>query len=89
MAQSQIGDAAGEAPADGSPVARTLAARALVVPRGVPHDSRADDTLLEAIRRGLVPVDPVARLLAAWPAPPVQAIAVTPALSGSPRPGAA
>ena len=39
-----------------------------------PQRSTADD-LLDAIRRALVPGDPVARLLADWPAAPVRAVA--------------
>ena len=41
-----------------------------------PQRSTADDTvLLDAIRRGLAPGDPVARLLAGWTVAPVRAVA--------------
>lgn len=56
-------------------VARVAAARRLAA-RPVTVGGAAAGDLLEAIRRGLVPVDPVARLLAGWPAPPVRAVAV-------------
>jgi hypothetical protein len=40
-----------------------------------PSGPPPDELLLDAVRRGLAPGDPVARLLAAWPAPPARAIA--------------
>ena len=40
-----------------------------------PLRSTDDHALLDAIRRALVPGDPVAHLLASWPAPPVRAVA--------------
>jgi hypothetical protein len=40
----------------------------------VPRPVDGDDRLLAAIRRGLVPRDPVARLLAAWPAAPARPV---------------
>ena len=44
-------------------------------PRVPAASHRTDpDSLLDAIRRALQPVDPVARLLALWPAPPVRAV---------------
>jgi hypothetical protein len=66
---------------DGPPVtppavARTLAARAQVA-RPVEPSGATADLLLDAIRRSLAPGDPVARLLATWPAPAVRAVAVT------------
>jgi hypothetical protein len=70
MALSQVGNAAGEAALD----AGTPRQREPVAPR-----RPADDHLLDAIRRGLSPGDPVARLLALWPPPPARAIQVSPA----------
>jgi hypothetical protein len=35
------------------------------------------DWLLDAVRRGLVPGDPVARLLAGWTSPPARAVCTT------------
>ena len=72
-------------PADGSAVARTLAVRA-VVARPVGPPVPADDSLLDAIRRGLVPVDPVARLLAGWTAPPVRPVKVPPGVPATRQP---
>ena len=71
--------------ADGSAVARTLAVRA-VVARPVGPPVPADDSLLDAIRRGLVPVDPVARLLAGWTAPPVRPVKVPPGVPATRQP---
>ncbi len=45
------------------------------------HARRPDDVadvLLDAIRRGLEPGDPVARLLAGWTAPPARAVTSPP-----------
>jgi hypothetical protein len=69
MALSQVGNVAGEA------------AHAAGVPR--PREPFAaqrssDDSLLDAVRRTLHPGDPIARLLAAWPAPPAQAVGSPP-----------
>lgn len=73
MTLTQLGSAAGAAA-----LARTE------VPRQrtpvVAAERHADaDSLLESVRRGLLPGDPVARLLARWPAPPVRAVEVRPA----------
>jgi hypothetical protein len=65
MALSQVGNAAGEGAHD----AGTTRHREPSVPQ-----RSSDDSLLEKIRRGLVPGDPIARLLAGWPAPPVRAV---------------
>jgi hypothetical protein len=69
MALSQVGNAAGEA------------AHVAGVPRPrepfVPQRS-SDDSLLDSIRRTLAPGDPIARLLALWPAPPAQAVGSPP-----------
>jgi hypothetical protein len=64
-------------PAGATAVARTLAARALVARPVAAPDGTAADALLDAIRRGLAPSDPVATLLARWPAPTVRPVAVT------------
>jgi hypothetical protein len=69
MALSQVGNVAGEA------------AHVAGVPR--PREPFAaqrssDDSLLDAVRRTLAPGDPVARLLALWPAPPAQAVGSPP-----------
>jgi hypothetical protein len=69
MALSQVGNAAGEA------------AHVSGVPRPrepfVPQLS-SDDSLLDSIRRTLAPGDPIARLLALWPAPPARAVGSPP-----------
>lgn len=57
-------------PPDSPAVARTRAARALAARPVAPPGGPVTDALLDAVRRGLAPVDPVARLLAAWPAQP-------------------
>ena len=59
-----------ESPPDSPAVARTRAARALAARPVAPPGGPVTDALLDAVRRGLAPVDPVARLLAAWPAQP-------------------
>jgi hypothetical protein len=88
MALSQIGNDAGEAAHDAGivrqrepflaplSVAQPSAPRPVVAQPLVALGDTAADALLEAIRRGLAPGDPVARLLAHWPAPSVQAVAV-------------
>ena len=43
----------------------------------VPQPTDGDDHLLEAVRRGLVPGDPVAHLLAGWVAVPARAVCTT------------
>jgi hypothetical protein len=64
MALFEIGSAAGEvavdAPARRDPV--------------VPRCPKTPDHLLDAVRRGLLPGDPVARLLADWPLTPARAV---------------
>jgi len=81
MALSQVGNAAGEAALDaGMPRQREPF---------VPRPTNADDPLLEAIRRGLVPRDPVARLLALWPPPPARAVEVVSRRRGGLLPGPA
>jgi hypothetical protein len=65
MAQTPIGNAADEA----SPVAETVRRREILVPQQLSRHP-GDDALLEAIRAGLAPADPVAGLLTRWPAPP-------------------
>jgi hypothetical protein len=65
MAQTPIGNAADEA----SPVADTMRRREILVPQQLSRHPD-DDALLEAIRAGLAPADPVAGLLTRWPAPP-------------------
>ena len=70
MALPQLGNAADEA----TPEVGTPRPRAPFVPqRPVPH---TDDSLLDAVRRGLGPGDPVALLLARWPRPTVRPIRV-------------
>jgi hypothetical protein len=81
MALSQVGNAAGEAALDaGTPRQREHC---------VPQPTNTDDSLLDAIRRGLVPRDPVARLLALWPPAPVPAVEVVPRPRGGWLPGPA
>ena len=70
MALSQLGNAAGEATLE----VGTSRPGEPFVPRR-PH---SDDSLLDAIRRGLRPGDPVALLLARWPRPAVRPIQVAP-----------
>jgi hypothetical protein len=70
MALSQVGNAAGEGAHD----AGTTRHRE----PSVPQRTDSDDSLLDAIRRALVPGDPIARLLARWPAPPVRAVGPLP-----------
>ena len=43
----------------------------------VPQPTDGDDHLLEAVRRGLEPGDPVAHLLAGWVALPARAVCTT------------
>lgn len=70
MTLLQPGSAAGTSALDSLAVPRQRAA--VVAPQ---RDDNAD-SLLESVRRGLLPGDPVARLLARWPAPPVRAVEV-------------
>lgn len=72
MALTPVGSAADEA----DPVARTLERRAQHLVR---HPDDTAEVLLAAIRRGLEPGDPVARLLAGWTAPPARAVTSPPA----------
>ena len=69
MALSQVGNAAVEA------------AHVAALPRPrepfVPQRS-SDDSLLDSIRRALAPGDPIAHLLARWPAPPARAVGSPP-----------
>jgi hypothetical protein len=80
MALSQPGNAAGEAAKTGTSRSR----EPLVPPPGT-----SDDSLLDAIRRGLRPGDPIARLLALWPRPAAQAVEVPPGRRGGWLPGPA
>ena len=64
MAQNTVGSAADEA----DPVAETTRRREILVPRQLTRHPD-DDALLAAVRAGLAPGDPVARLLASWTAP--------------------
>jgi hypothetical protein len=80
MALSQVGSAADEA----TSVADTIRRREVLVPRQIARHPD-DDVLLEAIRRSLVPGDPVARLLAGWTAPPARPVA-THAVRSAPAP---
>jgi hypothetical protein len=64
MALIEIGSAADEAAA-GAPVRRDPV---------VPPCRETSDHLLDAVRRGLAPGDPVARLLAGWPLTPARAV---------------
>lgn len=71
MATKPVGSAADDASAPTDPVTRTLERREVHLAR------RPDDTaevLLDAIRAGLRPGDPVARLLAGWTAPPARPV---------------
>ena len=70
MALSQVGNAAGEGAHD--------AGSTRLREPSVPRRTDSDDSLLDAIRRALVPGDPIARLLAGWPAPPVRAVGPLP-----------
>lgn len=64
MALIEIGSVAGEAAVDAPGRRDTV----------VPQRSETSDHLLDAILRGLVPADPVARLLAALPAAPAHGV---------------
>ena len=64
MAQKTVGSAADEA----SPVAETARRREILIPQQLTRHPD-DDALLAAVRAGLTPGDPVARLLASWTAP--------------------
>ena len=77
MALFEIGSAAGEAAAD---------ARGRRDPV-VPQCRETPDHLLDAVRRGLAPGDPVARLLAGWPITPTRAVGVPRTLSATARSG--
>ncbi|MDT7579063.1 MAG: hypothetical protein QOK35_327 [Pseudonocardiales bacterium] len=70
MALTQVGSAAGEA----APVVETIRRREVLAPQRLARHPD-DDALLDAIRAGLAPGDPVARLLAGWTVVPAQAIA--------------
>jgi hypothetical protein len=67
MTRTPVGNAADES----DPVATTRARRE-ANPARRPDD--VADVLLDAIRRGLEPGDPVAGLLAGWTAPPARAL---------------
>ena len=70
MALTQVGNAA-DAAADAAAAVSTPVAEA-IRRRSIPQQLARhpdDDTLLAAVRAGLTPGDPVARLLALWPAP--------------------
>jgi len=71
MALFEIGSAAGEVAVDAPGRRDTV----------VPQRSDNPDTLLDAVRRGLQPGDPVARLLASWPLTPARAVEIV-----TPRP---
>ena len=64
MALFEVGSAADEAAVD-APGRRDPA---------VPRCTKTPDHLLDAVRRGLLPGDPVARLLADWPPAPAPAV---------------
>ena len=73
MSLSQPGSAAGgavDAPRRPEP-------RPRVPQPTVPQPTDGDDHLLEAVRRGLDPGDPVAHLLAGWVALPARAVCTT------------
>jgi hypothetical protein len=80
MALSHPGSAAGEAAETG-----TSRSREPLVPR----PGTSDETLLDAIRRGLHPGDPIARLLARWPRPAARAVEVPPGRRAGWLPGPA
>jgi hypothetical protein len=80
MALSQVGSAADEA----TSVVETIQRREILVPQRLARHPD-DDALLAAIRAGLAPGDPVARLLALWRAPTAQPVA-TPAARTPPAP---
>ena len=69
MARTPTGSAAD----DGDPITRTSLRRELPLPLARHPDDTAE-ILLAAIRRGLAPPDPVARLLADWTAPPARPV---------------
>ena len=77
MAPSQVGSAADEAPS----IAETLRRREILLPQQLTRHPD-DDALLDAIRAGLAPGDPVARLLALWPVPPTRPVATHVVRSG-------
>ena len=95
MTLTDIGNAAGgTAPDAGAPRPRgpflssatagpSAVLRPLVARPVVALGDTAADTLLEAVRRGLAPGDPVARLLAGWTAPPTRAVAVSRIVRGA------
>jgi len=74
MALFEIGSAAGEVAVDAPRRRDTV----------VPQRSDNPDTLLDAVRRGLQPGDPVARLLASWPLTPARAVEI---IAGRPATG--
>ena len=82
MALTQVGNAADEA----TPVTDTIRRREILVPQQLTRHPD-DDALLEAIRAGLTPGDPVARLLARWPAPPSRPVVTHTVPSGPARLG--
>jgi hypothetical protein len=92
MALSQLGNAAdATVPAAGSPRRWGPSVPQPPVPQPpAPRSADGDDRLLDAIRRGLAPGDPVARLLASWPVPPARAVATsTTRRAPAPLPGPA
>ena len=76
MALFEIGSAADEAAVD------VPGRRDPVVPQ-----CETPDHLLDAVRRGLVAGDPVARLLAGWPLAPAPAVGIPRTRSGTGRSG--
>ena len=59
---------------EADPVAETARRREILIPQQLSRHPD-DDALLAAVRAGLTPGDPVARLLAAWTAPAARPIA--------------
>lgn len=78
MALTQAGNAADETPS----VAETTRRREILLPQQLSRHPD-DDALLDAVRAGLTPGDPVARLLALWPAPQARPVATHAVRSGS------
>ena len=76
MSLSQPGSAAGGA-VDAPRRPESTVPQPTVPQPTVPQPTDGDDHLLEAVRRGLEPGDPVAHLLAGWVALPARAVCTT------------
>lgn len=83
MALFEIGSAAAEAAVDASRRGDTVVPQRSLLPGDTP------DHLLDAVRRGLAPDDPVARLLAGWAPTAVPAVVIPRRRSATARTGPA